>query len=164
MRSSAAFIVLIAVVMVTAPAFAQLRSGAASVTLIVTVQESFSVRYSEVPAAEPFSAGSQSPPRALFLVLNWRLRPSSSFVVNPGSNADAHADSFPSSSGFVSLSRLGASAAASSFLPVEQHQPVVLAKWGDSEDKPTGVASILVALPPSDHTDGQVVTVSVAAF
>jgi hypothetical protein len=57
-----------------------------------------------------------------------------------------------------------AQAAAFSFLAARSDQPAVLAVWGNVNRDPTGAASFLLVLPPTDQAQGGTLRVSVAVF
>jgi hypothetical protein len=153
---------LIAVVLFSQHAYAQLRSNGASVMLVARMEESFTVRFAEAPVAENLAGDASTLPRAVQVLLHWHLRGARSFKIAPAIDPGIAAQ--PSAPELVTLSELAASSQVYGFLSSPRGPGNVLGAWGDSEEKPVGTAAILLVLPPRDGPDASAWRFSVAIF
>ncbi len=146
-----------------ASGYAQLRSSAASVTLIAQVQESFSLHSVEIPLAQPLAGGEPSTPRVVQTLLGWQLRPGRTFQLTYHlENATGPADS-PSYFGTVILSRVTPLPPILSFLPSAPPAGVI-AGWGNAETAPTGVAGFALVVPPVSPLEAPVLRIRAIIF
>lgn len=140
---------------------AQVRSSAASVTLVARLDESFTLRHAVVPAGQSFVGDSESAPQALQIGLGWTLRHARDFKIDYRQQRAADATSPASGSSLMSLRQLGLMSQVFSFMPVEISGPAVLGAWGDNEENPVGWAVLLMALPRPDQGEAVTVRISV---
>ena len=139
---------------------AQVRSSAASVTLVARIEESFSFQHLVVPAGQSFVGDAESAPQALLIGLGWTLCQARDFKIGFRRQRPADATSPASGSSLMSLRQLGLRSQVFSFMPMETSGPPVLGAWGDNEKDPVGQASLLMALPRPEK--GEVVTVLIS--
>lgn len=144
-----------------ATGLAQVRSSAASVTLVARLDESFSLQHVAVPAGQSFIGDSESAPQAVQVGLGWTLRQARDFKIQYKLERQSDAGSSPSDSGLMSLKRLGLMSQLFSFMPFETGGPPVVGVWGNNEEDPVGQAALLMALPKSEKDEPLTVRVSV---
>jgi hypothetical protein len=160
-RLSIAF-ALLAVVLFSPHAWAQVRSNAASVTLLARMEESFSMRFVEAPSGQPFAEGGGVPAAAVQVFLHWQLRGGRTFKIAPAIEAENAAQTTKPE--LVTLSQLAVSSQVFGFLSSPRGPTNVLATWGDSEETPVGTAAILLALPTREDLEAPAYRFSVAIF
>jgi hypothetical protein len=140
---------------------AQVRSSAASVTLVARLEESFSLQQVVVPAGQTFVGDSESAPQALQIGLAWTLRHARDFKIDYRQQRPADATSPAPGSRLMSLRQLGLMSQVLSFMPIESSGPPVLGAWGDNEEDPVGRAVLLMALPSPDKGEAVTIRISV---
>ena len=140
---------------------AQVRSSAASVTLVARLEESFSLQHVVVPAGQSFVGDSESAPQALLIGLGWTLRHARDFKIGFRQQRPADATSLASGSSLMSLRQLALMSQVFSFMPIETSGPPVLGAWGDNEEDPVGRAVLLMALLRPDKGEAVTVRISV---
>jgi hypothetical protein len=130
-----------------APAHAQVASSTASVSLVAHVQESFALIPAVLPPEQAEAANPDSGPKALHVVLNWRLRPGRTFQVGYELADEVGGLNVVSSEGTISPSRVQDTVPVFSFLPRPPHEIQAVAAWGNRETDPAGAAGILLNIP-----------------
>jgi hypothetical protein len=143
-----------------ATGLAQVRSSAASVTLVARLDESFSLQHVAVPAEQSFNGDIESAPQALQVDLCWTLRQARDFKIQYKLERQSDAGSSPSDSGLMSLKRLGLISQIFSFIPFETSGPPVVGVWGNNEEDPVGRAALLMVLPKSGRDEPLTVRIS----
>lgn len=138
---------LLAVLLWVAPGFAQVSSGAASVTLRATVEESFSAQPVLVPFAQPFVENGEPAPLALVVSLGWTLRPGRHFQIASATERRVGHEFSSSHDGPMSLRQLEISSHAFSFMPSPEGQLVLLEATGKGEEDAVGRAAFMMVLP-----------------
>jgi hypothetical protein len=156
--------ILMVLLAVAAPFPAQISSQATSVTLRARVEESVSVRAFAIPVAQAPGDNAQANPVGLNVLLDWRLQGARIYRVGYGLEADDEPSRDAQHPGFFSLRQLEAKAAAFSFLSASSDQPAVLGVWGNTDREPTGAASLLLTVPPSDEATTATLRITVAVF
>jgi hypothetical protein len=143
---------------------AQIRSQAASVTLIARVEESVSLKAFPISLAQAAADNAKPNQAALHLLLDWRLQEGRTYHVGYG----LEEREVPSPGGtdprFFSLRQMEAQAPAFSFLAATSDQPAVLGVWGDTDRARTGAASFLLVLPSRSPAQSATLRISVAVF
>jgi hypothetical protein len=140
---------------------AQVRSSAASVTLVARLDESFSLQHVVAPAGQFFAGDSESAPQFLQIGLGWTLCHARDFKIGFRQQRPADATSPASGSSLMSLRQLALMSQVFSFMPIESSGPPVLGVWGDNEEDPVGRAVLLMALPRPDKGEAVTLLISV---
>jgi hypothetical protein len=153
---------LLAVVLFSPHASAQVRSNGASVTLVARMEESFTVRFAESPVDQDLTANASKLPKAIQVFLRWHLRGATSFKIAPA--VDPGTATQPSAPQLATLSELAASSQVFGFLPSPHGLTRVLGTWGDSEEKPVGTAAIVLVFPARSDPEAPAYRFSVAIF
>jgi hypothetical protein len=153
-----------ALLVVAAPVQAQISSQAASVTLHARVEESVSVKAYSISVAQPPGHGGRLNPVALHVLLNWRLQGARVYRVGYGLQADDEPLPEAEHREFFSLRELEAKAAAFCLLPASGDRPTVLGVWGNTDQDPSGMASLLLTVPFSDADAAATLRITLAVF
>lgn len=127
----------------------QVESGPAVVTLVARVQESFALSHGALPVTGPEADEVALNPAYVQVVLGWWLRHGRSFQVGYDLAEDTGDRPLTLASGMVLPSRIQAAPLVQSFLPSHPTPPGTVSAWGNAETDPSGVAGVVLYIPPS---------------
>jgi hypothetical protein len=144
-------------------ASAQVRSAAASVTLVARLDPSITIQYQSIPILSPYLETQSPPLELLHIVVQWRLRAGQSFQIQSVRGSGEGSASFPLPAGFVSLKQLAESNPQFAFAPSDENRMMVVAAEGLLEDEPVGRASLLLLVTPSDQPGNSTLHLRIAA-
>ena len=145
------------------PAFAQLSSPAASVTLVATVQESVTIQHLVIPSAQPASDNQVAPPEGLLVFLQWRFDQGKSIQMKCALNPDHASGPDSSPAHFASFSKLASASAALAFQSQAQLKTMAPGLVAAPEQTPVGSASFLLGVNPP-NSDVHILRISLAVF
>lgn len=144
------------------PVRAQLNSQGASVALVATVPASVTLQHRSVPMPGFFAEG-EAPFEVLQVYLQWRLQPGLNLQIQPTVVTETQTRPLLPASGYVGMKQFTLASFAYSFQPPAGTSGVVLGAVADSEEKPIGRASFLVAAPRAAERE-QTIHISIAVL
>lgn len=162
-KALASVLVLLAGIILTTPASAQVNSRGGSVTLVATIQESVTVRYMPVPLVHSFAEGQAAPVEGLYVFLAWRLQPGQTVQVQPRVEGNEKSRSLLTASRFASMKQLKLESYVMAF-HAPTTGPVLLGAVTEGEEKPLGRAALLLGAARTDSSNRSVVRITVAAL
>ncbi len=155
------FLLLCAMVFGAANGAAQVSSSAAAVTLVATVQESFTVFPTEIQLTGQQGEDQAPVARGVYALLGWRLRQAGNFRLQwELQKADAPAATNWHSE-LLTLREVAAQSARMSFVGSPSSEPILVAPGESAEDAPAGFGGVLLILPPQPDAEDAILRIKI---